>query len=55
MIYLDKGDSKKAQDTYRKARNLDSRYRQKWFLAHLKEAGFSQEQIKLVEKLLSQI
>ena len=51
MIYLDQGDSKKARDTYKKARDLDGRYRQKWFLAHLKEAGFSQEQIKLVEKL----
>ena len=55
MIYLDQGDSKKARDTYKKARDLDGRYRQKWFLAHLKEAGFSQEQIKLVEKLLSEI
>jgi Flp pilus assembly protein TadD len=51
MIYLEQGDSKKAHDTYRKAVDLDGRYRQKWFLAHLKEAGFSQEQIKLVEKL----
>ncbi len=53
MVYLDQGDIKKARDTYKKARDLDGRYRQKWFLAHLKEAGFSQEQIKLVEKLLS--
>jgi tetratricopeptide (TPR) repeat protein len=51
MIYLDQGDPKKAQDTYRQAISLDGRYRQKWFLGHLSEAGFSQEQIKLVEKL----
>ncbi len=28
MVYLDQGDIKKARDTYKKARDLDGRYRQ---------------------------
>jgi tetratricopeptide (TPR) repeat protein len=51
MVYRDKGDRATATETYRRAIRLDNRYRQRWFLAHLSEAGFSAEQIQKVEEL----
>lgn len=51
LVYWDKGDKSLAKETYQKAINLDSRYRESWFLEHLKEAGFSEEQIQKVKEL----
>nr|ADN14156.1 TPR repeat-containing protein [Gloeothece verrucosa PCC 7822] len=51
LVYWEKGDKLLAQQTYQKAINLDGRYRESWFLGHLKEAGFSSGQIQQVEKI----
>jgi Flp pilus assembly protein TadD len=51
MIYQEKGEKNLARQTYRRAIALDNRYRQRWFLAHLAEAGFSADQLQKVEKL----
>ncbi|ACK70683.1 Tetratricopeptide TPR_2 repeat protein [Gloeothece citriformis PCC 7424] len=51
LIYWDKGDKSLAQQTYQKAIALDGRYRERWFLDHLKEAGFTVEQIDTVEAI----
>lgn len=48
----DSDDRMRAQLTYRKAIDLDSRYRDGGFLNHLKKAGFSPEQIKTTEQVL---
>lgn len=51
LVYWDKGDKTLAQQTYQKAIALDGRYRESWFLEHLKEAGFSSEQIQQVQQI----
>ena len=52
ISYWDKGEAAIAQQTYQKAVNLDPRYRSREFLTHLKQAGFSLEQIQTVEQVL---
>ena len=42
-----------AQQAYRQALNLDFRYRDRAFLKELQKAGFSSEQIKTTERILS--
>jgi tetratricopeptide (TPR) repeat protein len=51
LVYWDKGDKSQAKVMYKRAINLDSRYRQSSFLAHLKLAGFSADQIELTNKI----
>jgi tetratricopeptide (TPR) repeat protein len=51
LIYQEKGEKNLARATYQRAIALDNRYRQRWFLAHLAEAGFSADQLQKVEKL----
>jgi tetratricopeptide (TPR) repeat protein len=51
LIYQEKGEKPLARATYQRAIALDNRYRQRWFLAHLAEAGFSADQIEKVAKL----
>lgn len=48
------GDRLLAQKVYRQAINLDPRYRDRTFLSHLKQAGFSSSQIQTTELLLTQ-
>lgn len=52
MSYWDSGDRLLAQKAYRQAINLDPRYRDRTFLSHLKQAGFSLAQIQTTEKVL---
>jgi Flp pilus assembly protein TadD len=51
LVYWDKGDKSQAKTMYKRAINLDSRYRQSSFLSHLKLAGFSQNQIQLTDEI----
>ena len=51
LIYWDQGDRLKARQMYRRALNLDARYRQPDFLAQLKLAGLSPDQITLVRQI----
>ena len=53
IIYWDKGDKKMARQSYQKAIDLDSRYRQRWFLEHLEKAGFSSQQIEATAQVLN--
>jgi tetratricopeptide (TPR) repeat protein len=53
LIYWDNQEKVLAKETYQKAISLDARYRQKGYLDHLKEAGFSQEQIDTIFKFFS--
>ena len=55
LVYWEKGMKKQAQQTYYRAVQLDSRYRQSAFLSHLKQAGFSLEQIETTRKILDNI
>jgi Flp pilus assembly protein TadD len=52
LIYWEKGTKKQARQTYNRAVQLDSRYRQSNFLTNLKQAGFSPEQIENTKKIL---
>lgn len=52
LAYWDSGDHAAAKLAYRQAQNLDSRYSDRAFLAHLKQAGFSIEQIQKTEQIL---
>lgn len=52
ITYWEMGEPQKSQENYRKAINLDGRYRQVSFLSHLKEAGFSGKQIKQTQEVL---
>lgn len=47
------GDRHLAKLAYDKARNLDSRYSDRSFLVYLQKAGFSSEQIRTTERILS--
>jgi tetratricopeptide (TPR) repeat protein len=51
LVYWDKGDKSQAKTIYKRAINLDSRYRQSTFLSHLKLAVFSADQIELTNKI----
>jgi tetratricopeptide (TPR) repeat protein len=51
ISYWDSGDKNSAKEVYRKAISLDSRYRDRAFLSHLKEAAFSSSQIQIVEDI----
>lgn len=53
IAHWDNGDRPRAKVAYGKARNLDSRYGGHAFLAHLKKAGFSLEQIEITKQILS--
>lgn len=52
IAHWDKGDRTAAQQAYGKARNLDSRYNNPAFLAHLQKAGFSSDQIQTTKRIL---
>jgi len=52
LVYWDQGEIPKAQQTYAQAVQLDSRYRRSEFLADLKLAGFSLEQVQTVRQIL---
>ena len=47
------GNRTQALLAYRRATNLDFRYRDRSFLPHLKKAGFSPDQIRIAEQILS--
>lgn len=49
-----KGDRPTAIQAYRQALQVDSRYRDRAFLAYLKEAGFHADQIRQCEQVLAQ-
>lgn len=51
LVYWDKGDKSQAKTMYKRAINLDPRYRQSSFLSHLKLAGLSEDQIQLTTEI----
>ncbi len=51
ISYWDSGDKTFAKGVYNKAINLDSRYRDSFYLNHLKEAAFTLSQIKTTDKV----
>jgi tetratricopeptide (TPR) repeat protein len=53
IAYWDNGDKDAAKQIYTKAIQLDSRYRDRSFLSHLKQAAFTQEQIERTEQILT--
>lgn len=53
IAYWDSGDRTAAKRAYRQAQNLDARYGDRSFLAHLKKAGFSTNQINTTQQILS--
>jgi tetratricopeptide (TPR) repeat protein len=53
LVYWDQGDKSTAKQMYYRAISLDSRYRQPSFLAQLKLAGLSPEQIALARQIQS--
>lgn len=53
IAYWDQGKKAEAQRAYQQALSLDAGYGDRGFLAHLKDAGFSVDQIKVVERILS--
>ena len=53
IAHWDKGDRTLAKQVYGKARNLDSRYSNLNFLVYLRKAGFSSDQIRTTERILS--
>ncbi|WP_017315534.1 tetratricopeptide repeat protein [Mastigocladopsis repens] len=52
IAYWDSGNKETAKKVYTQAINLDSRYSNRNFLSHLKQAAFNQEQIKKTEQIL---
>ena len=52
IAYWDSGNKDTAKKVYAKAINLDSRYSDRAFLSHLKQAAFNQEQIQKTEQIL---
>lgn len=54
IAYWDSENRALAQKTYRQAINLDPRYRDRTFLTHLQQAGFSAAQIQTAAILSSQ-
>ncbi|MEA5617007.1 tetratricopeptide repeat protein [Cronbergia sp. UHCC 0137] len=55
IAHWDLGEKPTAKQVYTKAINLDSRYRDRSFLSHLKQAAFSSSQIHTVEILLQNL
>lgn len=53
IAHWDMRDHPSAQQAYRQALRLDSRYRDRTFLVHLRKAGFSSDQIWTTERILS--
>jgi len=53
IAHWDSDDRLRAQLAYRKALDLDGRYSDRDFLTFLKEAGFSPDQIKISQQVLS--
>ncbi|OWY68302.1 hypothetical protein B7486_26955 [cyanobacterium TDX16] len=53
LAHWQKGDRAAAQTAYRQAYNLDGRYRDRVFLNHLQQAGFSQQQIETTKQILA--
>lgn len=53
IAHWDKGDRSLAKQVYRRAQNLDPRYRSPTFLVNLQKAGFSSDQIKTTERILA--
>lgn len=53
ITHWDSDDRIRAQLAYRQALDLDSRYSDRGFLNYLKEAGFSPEQIKISQQILT--
>ncbi|MGL5923187.1 tetratricopeptide repeat protein [Chroococcidiopsis sp.] len=53
LAHWQKGDRAAAQAAYRQAYNLDGRYRDRVFLNHLQQAGFSQQQIEMTKQILA--
>lgn len=52
IAHWGKAERPQAQQAYRQALNLDPRYRDRGFLAHLQQAGFSPGQIQAAEQVL---
>lgn len=52
IAYWNLGDFPAAKLTYRQALNLDPRYNNAFFLAHLQKAAFSQAQIAIAKQVL---
>lgn len=52
IAYWDSGKPNLAKNTYYKAVNLDNRYKNNSFLANLKQAAFSQEQINTAKQII---
>jgi cytochrome c-type biogenesis protein CcmH/NrfG len=52
IAFWGKGDKPQAMQAYRQAIRLDGRYRDRKFLSHLQEAGFSEDQIARVGEVL---
>ncbi|NJL84065.1 MAG: tetratricopeptide repeat protein, partial [Chloroflexaceae bacterium] len=52
IAHWDKGDKAAAQAAYQQATALDARYRDRPFLAHLKNAGFAPAQIQTTQQIL---
>ncbi len=52
MSYWDSGDRTLASKVYHRAIKLDIRYKKPIFLAHLKQAAFTQEQIQVTKEIL---
>lgn len=53
IAHWDSDDRMRAQLAYHRALDLDSRYSDRGFLAHLQKAGFSPNQIQTTEQILS--
>lgn len=53
IAHWDNGTPALAHKAYRRAITLDPRYRDRAFLAHLQQAGFSLEQIQTTEQVLA--
>jgi Flp pilus assembly protein TadD len=49
LVYWRRGETDEAKNLYNQAVRLDGRYRSADFLSHLRQAGFSAEQIAIVE------
>ena len=55
LAHWQSGDRSAAQAAYQKAYNLDARYRDRVFLNHLQQAGFSPDQIETTKQILAGI
>lgn len=55
IAYLGNGEFAKAQEAYRRAIAVDSRYHEITFLSYLGEAGFNEAQIRTSQKVLQSL